>query len=76
MAQTATILIRVLIALAIGFVGLIVFAQGIYLTLAADVPAGLIALWTPLAMGSGAALLFGAYRLLAATLRLPAQPVH
>jgi len=71
MAQTAVILIRVVLGLMLGFVGLVVFGQGLCMIANVDFPTGslVLAMIAGLTIGSG--LLFGSWRLLSTTLRLP-----
>lgn len=73
MAHTAVILIRVLLGLTLGLAGLITLGQGFIMIANANFPTlGLmLAMLAGLAVGS--ALLFAAWRLLSATLRIPSQ---
>ena len=73
MAQTAVIMIRVILGLALGFVGLIVFGQGIIQIAHADFPTWGLTLTMLIGLVAGFTLLFGAWRLLSSTLRMPAQ---
>lgn len=73
MAHTAVILIRVLLGLTLGLAGLITLGQGFIMIANENFPTlGLmLAMLAGLAVGS--ALLFGSWRLLSATLRIPSQ---
>jgi hypothetical protein len=76
MAQTAIILIRVLLGLALALVGLMVFGQGLAMIAHVDFPTWGLILAMLVGMGAGSGLLFGAWKLLSTTLRMPEQPAH
>ena len=73
MANTVVILIRVFLGMALGFVGLIVFGQGFIMIAHVDFPTWGVALAMLVGMATGSALLFGAWKLLSSTLRMPKQ---
>jgi len=73
MAQTAVILIRVVLGLILGFAGLIAFGWGLYTTFSVDFPSFGLVLMMLMGLVIGCVLLFAAWRLLSATLRFPAQ---
>ena len=73
MANTVVILIRVFLGMALGFVGLIVFGQGFIMIAHVDFPTWGLALAMLAGMATGSALLFGAWKLLSSTLRMPKQ---
>ena len=73
MAQTVVILIRVLLGLALGLVGLFAFGRGLIMIGHVDFPTWGLTLAMLVGMGVGSALLFGAWRLLSTTLRMPVQ---
>ena len=73
MANTVVILIRVFLGMALGFVGLIVFGQGFVMIAHVDSPTWGLALAMLAGMAAGSALLFGAWKLLSSTLRMPKQ---
>lgn len=76
MAQIAVILIRVLLGLALGFVGVIALGQGLIMVSRVDFPTLQLTFAMFVGIVSGSALLFGAWRLLSTTLRLDAQPTQ
>ena len=73
MANTVVILIRVFLGMALGFVGLIVFGQGFIMIAHVDFPTLGLTLAMLAGMAAGSALLFGAWKLLSSTLRMPKQ---
>jgi len=70
MAQTAVILIRVVLGLILGFAGLIVFGQGAAAVAHINFPSWYLILGMLTGLTVGSAMLFGAWRLLSSTLRL------
>jgi hypothetical protein len=75
MAKTAVILIRVVLGLMLGFAGLIVFGQGAVMISNVDFPSWNLVLAMLAGLTIGSAMLFGAWRLLSSTLRLPKHAV-
>ncbi|MCA9073744.1 MAG: hypothetical protein KDA93_01835 [Planctomycetaceae bacterium] len=73
MAQIAVILIRVVFGLILGFAGLIVFGQGAIMIANADFPSWGLVLTMLAGLTIGSGIMFGAWRLLASTLRMPKQ---
>lgn len=73
MAHTVVILIRVFLGMILGFVGLIVFMQGFIMIAHVDFPTWSLTLAMLTGMATGSALLVGALKLLASTLRMPKQ---
>jgi hypothetical protein len=73
MANTVVILIRVFLGMALGFVGLIVFGQGFIMIAHVDFPTWGLTLAMLAGIAAGSALLFGAWKLLSSTLRMPKQ---
>lgn len=71
MANVFVILIRTLLGTALGMVGLIVFGQGLVMIAHADFPSWGLALAMLAGMATGSALLFGAWKVLSTTLRMP-----
>ena len=75
MAQTAVILIRVVLGLILGFAGLIVLGLGAGMIANVDFPSWGLVLAMLIEFTIGSAMLFGAWRLLSSTLRLPKHAV-
>ena len=75
MAETAVIVIRVALGLALGCVGLFAVGQGLYTTLNVDVPAWNLAIWAILCASTGFALMLGAWKLLSSTLTMRPQSI-
>ena len=73
MANTVVILIRVVLGLALGFVGLIVLGQGLITIAHVDFPTRGLAMAMLAGLAAGSALLFGAWKLLSLTLKMPKQ---
>jgi hypothetical protein len=74
MAQTIVVLIRVVLGLMIGFAGLVSLSQGLVMVAHEEFTfLGPLALVMIAGIAIGSALLFGAWRLLSTTLRLPTQ---
>ena len=73
MVQIVVIVIRVLLGLALGVVGLITFGQGLVMVAHANFPTGKLILAMTVGMAAGSALLLTAWRLLSTTLRMHPQ---
>lgn len=74
MAKTVVILIRVALGLMLGFAGLVALNQGLVMIAHEDFSVfGPLALAMVAGVAVGSALLFGSWRLLSTTLRLPTQ---
>jgi hypothetical protein len=76
MANIVIILIRVVLGIVLGLVGLIVFGQGFVMIAHVDFPTWSLTLAMLAGMAAGSALLFGAWKLLSSTLRMPGQTAH
>jgi len=74
MAKTVVILIRVVFGLVVGFAGLVALSQGLVMISHEDFSVfGPFALALIAGVAVGSVLLFGSWRLLSTTLRLPTQ---
>lgn len=71
MVTTAIILIRVLLGLALGLLGFLLFANGLYTTLNVNFPSWAMAIVALGSVTAGSGLTYGGWRLLSATLRAP-----
>ncbi|MEQ9407376.1 MAG: hypothetical protein RIK87_06595 [Fuerstiella sp.] len=69
MAQAVMMLIRVVLGLALGLVGLIALGQGLSMIAHVDYPAWSLTLVMLAGIAAGSGLLFGAWRLLSTTLQ-------
>lgn len=69
MAQAVMMLIRVVLGLALGLVGLIALGQGLAMIAHVDFPTWSLALVMLAGIAAGSGLLFGAWRLLSTTLQ-------
>ena len=74
MAQTVVIIIRVLLGLALGYFGLAAIGIGLAAPANREFPTQGLILGMVIGVVGGSASLFGAWRLLSTTLRLPPQP--
>lgn len=74
MAQTVVIIIRVLLGLALGYFGLAAIGIGLAAPANREFPTQGLILGMFIGVVGGSASLFGAWRLLSTTLRLPSQP--
>jgi len=70
MVQAVIVVIRVVLGLALGYVGLMVVGLGLAMIAHRDFPTVGLTLAALVGMTAGSALLFGAWRLLASTLRM------
>jgi len=66
-------MLRVLLGLALGVVGLITFGQGLVMVANVNFPTGELILAMTVGMAAGSALLLASWRLLSTTLRMHPQ---
>lgn len=76
MAQTVVIIIRVLLGLALGYFGLAAIGIGLAAPANREFPTQGLILGMFIGVVGGSASLFGAWRLLSTTLRMPPQSTN